>query len=248
MKKRFMLFVLAFPLFAFAFPSGASEYGDILPSWFIPLRDAVYEQKLGADEVYPIYLQTRKKCESELSGDALGTALSRCDYFMGRVYQFYKLDDKALALYESGYDAAKKALSVKESAAAWELSASHLSQLCMLKSYAFVMKNGLDVEKFCKNALKLDKKNAPAYYMIASRWVYAPWPLNDTPKGITMMKEMLDGRAALQKDDLFNVYSAIAYAYIRDKNKTEAKIWLDKSLEIYPTNKYVGVELKAKLD
>ena len=49
-----------------------------------------------------------------------------------------------------------------------------------------------------------------------------------------------DPNNRLEKDDKFNVMSAIGYGYIERKDTENATIWLKKSLEIYPTNKYVN--------
>lgn len=233
-------------LVVLALPLTAQSYRDTIPQWLIPLRDALYEQVLPSAAALPIYNAAKNKAQSELSGAEQLSILSRCDYFMGRIYQLYKENDKALKCYQTGLDAAERSLDIKETAIGWEMRAANLSQMCMLKPKAWVMANGLNVEKFSKNALKLDSRNAPAQYMIASRWVYAPWPFNDTPKGIKMMKEILTGAYDLQKDDLFNAYVALAYAYLHDNNKSEALVWIAKALSIYPTNKYIGVELKSK--
>ena len=74
--------------------------------------------------------------------------------------------------------------------------------------------------------------------MIAARWVYAPSPFNNYRKGIEMMSA-IPSESNMEKDDMFNVYSAIGYAYVQQKKYAQAKPWLLKSLEIYPTNKYV---------
>jgi tetratricopeptide (TPR) repeat protein len=53
------------------------------------------------------------------------------------------------------------------------------------------------------------------------------------------MMEAIIKEADMQKDDEFNVYSSIGYAYIQQKKYSEAKPWLLKSLEVYPSNKYI---------
>jgi Tfp pilus assembly protein PilF len=53
-----------------------------------------------------------------------------------------------------------------------------------------------------------------------------------------MMSAVLN-ESDMDKDDMFNVYSAIGYAYVQQKKYTQARPWLLKSLEVYPTNKYV---------
>ena len=244
MKKMFLLSLLTMvTLNSFA----AETYRDKLAPWLIQLRDAVYEQVLGVDAVYSRYTAAKTRAEAELSGAERLNALSLCEYFMGRTYQYYKQDNKALECYEKGYSIAENSLKTRETSDGWVLRSNNLAQMCTIKSTAFVMANGLDVGKYASNALKLNSRNSTAQHTIASRWIYAPAPFNDTKKGISMMKEILSGNYEMQKDDLFNVYTALAYGYLRDKNKDEARIWIDKALTIYPSNKYVGQELKGQL-
>jgi tetratricopeptide (TPR) repeat protein len=107
------------------------------------------------------------------------------------------------------------------------------------------MANGLNVEKYAKNALALNSRNAAAQYIAAARWVFAPAPLHNHKKGIQMMEAILT-ESDPEKDDYFNVYSAIAYAHIQQKKYAEARPWLVKSLEIYPTNKFAAELLEKK--
>jgi hypothetical protein len=116
--------------------------------------------------------------------------------------------------------------------------ASHYGQACMLKSRAWVMANGLKVEQNAKKALALDSRNAACLYMVASRWVFGPGAFGNPKRGITELEAILADEASLQKDDLFNVYSAMGYAYIRIKKNQEALPWIKKSLALYPTNKF----------
>jgi tetratricopeptide (TPR) repeat protein len=156
---------------------------------------------------------------------------------MGRAYQYEGRNGEAAARYGEGMDWAEQALKERPSAEAWQMRAENLSQSCAVRSTGFAMANGLNVEKFAKNALARNPRNAAAQYMIAARWVFAPSPFNNYRKGIEMMNAILT-EADPEKDDLFNVYSAVGYAYVQQKKYAEARPWLLKSLEIYPTNKY----------
>ena len=225
----------------------AESWRDRLPSWLLALRDAVYEQKMGTEAVYSVYSTAKSRAETELSGVEKLNALSLCEYFMGRTYQYYKQDSRALSSYEGGLALAERSLKEKETSDGWVLRSNNLAQIITLKNWTYAMAHGLDVAKFAENALKINSRNATARYIIASRWVYAPQPFHDIPKGISLMKEIISGNYELQKDDLFNVYSSLAYAYLRDKNKTEARTWIEKALTIYPSNKYVSQELKSQL-
>jgi len=51
------------------------------------------------------------------------------------------------------------------------------------------------------------------------------------------MQEILSGKYDLQKDDRFNALISVAFGYDRNKKKSEALPWIEKALEIYPTNK-----------
>lgn len=243
-KLQLILFFAAVSIFAD--DTAGIVYRDTIPIWLVPLRDAVYEQILTADEVYPIYEKAKTKALSDTNGAAQFYLLARCEYFMGRVYQYYKLNDSALKHYESCYDYAEKSLANAETSQGWEMYGAAVAQLCTVKPKSWLIQNGTRTEKYAKVALKLEPRNAHAQFLIASRWVYAPWPLNKTEKGIEMMKKILTD-ADMQKDDLFNVYTALAFGYLRDNKNSAAEKWIDLALTIYPTNKIVGVEFKKRI-
>jgi tetratricopeptide (TPR) repeat protein len=203
------------------------------------LREAIYEQKLHADEIVPIYTEVKKQAGVSLSGAELFVMLSRCEYMMGRAFQEDGRTQEAVTCYERGIALAEAALAVRPVSGAYEMLSGCYGQACMLKSVAWVMANGLKVESSAKKALALDSGNAAASYFIASRWAFGPGVLGDPKRGIKEMHAILDGNAALQKDDLFNCYSAIAYAYERLKQYQDAQVWVTKALELYPTNKFV---------
>ena len=221
--------------------AGVPASGDTLPEWFIPLREAVYEQKLNADEITPLYRNISAQANGTLSGQALCVMLSRCEYMMGRSLQYEDRKDEAAAFYERGMNYAQEALDLKPSPEGWQMLAENISQSCAVRSTAWAVSNGLKVERYAKNALNMDSGNTAAQYMIAARYVYAPAPFHNFKKGIQMMEAIIDGfDSRLQKDDRFNVLSAIGYAYYQQKMKTDAKIWFIKALEIYPDNKFAG--------
>ena len=173
--------------------------------------------------------------------------LSRCEYMMGRVYQIDGRNDEAVACFERGMGLAEKSLGARPSPEAYEMLASNVGQACMLKGRAWVMANGLKVEQNAKRALDLDPRNAASQYMIASRWAFGPGPFGNPQRGIDEMGAILTGGADLQKDDFFNVYSAIAYAYVRLKKKPDALPWIRKALELYPTNTFAR-DLLAQIE
>jgi tetratricopeptide (TPR) repeat protein len=223
---------------AFFLIPGVILYADPLPDFYIPLRDAVYEQNLRADEITALYRKTKEQAETALSGAEQCIVLSRCEYMMGRAYQYEERKDEAAARYEAGIAWAEKALDAGAGAEAWQMLAENISQSCAVRSVSYAMANGLKVEKYAKNALELNPRNAAALYMTAARWIFAPPPFHNYKKGIQLMEDIITS-GDMQRDDTFNVYSAIGYAYYQQKKFTEARPWFLKSLEVYPTNKYV---------
>ncbi|MCL2067776.1 MAG: tetratricopeptide repeat protein [Treponema sp.] len=212
-------------------------FAESLPPWFVPLRDAVYEQQLKADEVTPLYREVTDTARQELTGAPLYVMLSRCEYMMGRVYQFDERKDEAAARYSEGISWAERAIEIQETDEAWRMLAENISQSCVVRSTAYAMANGLKVERYSKNALALNGRNAAAQYMVAARWVFAPAPFHNYRRGIEMMNAIFT-EGDMEKDDLYNVYSAIGYAYVQQKRYADARPWLLRALEMYPTNKY----------
>jgi tetratricopeptide (TPR) repeat protein len=159
---------------------------------------------------------------------------------MGRAYQDNKLAGEAVACFEKGIERAEEALAIQADSGAYEMLAANIGQVCMLKPVPWVMANGLRVEQNAKKALALNPRSAAANYLIASRWVFGPGLLGNPKKGIAEMEAILNNSEDLQKDEFFNVYSAIGYGYIQLKKHQDALPWVQKSLAIYPSNKFAG--------
>jgi tetratricopeptide (TPR) repeat protein len=207
--------------------------------WLLPLREALYEQQLNTDQIRPIYLAARTAAQAQNSGTALDLAFSRCEFLMGRALAEDKRNDEARVHFVEGMRLAEKALEAAPSAEAWLIRAENLSQNCALGPWTYTAANGLNVEKYAKEALALDRRNAAAQYLVAARWVFAPAAFRNLNRGIDMMTSILD-EGDVGKDDLFNVYSAIGYGLIQQRKHSEARPWLLKALEIYPTNKHAA--------
>jgi tetratricopeptide (TPR) repeat protein len=222
-------------------------YADAFPDWFLPLRDAIYEQNLKADQVAPLYREVKGRAERELSGYRRCLILSRCEYMMGRAYLYEERKDDALEKFDAGMAQAQQSLDLEASPEGWVMLAENLSQACSIRPVGYVMRNGLKVEQYAKNALALDGGNTAAQILIASRWVYAPSPFNNLRRGIQMMEDILNNfDERLPRDDRFNVNLAIGYAYLQQKKPRDAGIWLERARSVYPTNKYVQ-ELLGKI-
>jgi tetratricopeptide (TPR) repeat protein len=212
--------------------------GETLPDWFLPLRDAIYEQKLTAKEVEPIYNEVCARARNSLSGSSQYIMLSRCEYMMGRAYAYEEKKEDAVKHYNEGINYAQGAMKLQESAEAWVMLAENISQNCTVRPVSYAMANGLKVEKYAKNALDINGRNAAARLLIAVRWVYAPTPFHNYNRGIQMLTE-IQNNSDMEKDDRFNAFLATGYGYIQQKNNIQAHLWLSRAAEIYPTNKFL---------
>jgi len=95
----------------------------------------------------------------------------------------------------------------------------------------------MKIGKIAKQALDADPKNGAALYLLSAQHIYAPSPFNNYRRGIKEMQQILDTSGVrLENDDLFNITSALAYVYIRQEKYDEALPWIQKALEVYPTN------------
>jgi len=225
-----------------------SLYGEV-PPWLTAFRDAVYSQNLSIAEAERLFQEADRQARERLNGSALYAALSRCEYFLGRVYQDQNRKDEAASHYEKGVTWAEKSLAEVGAAAvkaeAHEMIASNIGQLCMIRSKTWVMSNGLKVEENAKKARQFDSRNAGALYLLASRWAFGPGVFGDPKRGITELEAILN-QANLEKDTLFNVYSALGYACLRLNRNEEALTWVQKSLALYPTNKF-ALDLQSQI-
>jgi len=215
-------------------------FGEDLPEWYTVLRDAVYSQNLSSREIAPIFNTAKGQAVKELSGVNLSVMLSRCEYMMGRSFQLEEKNTEARACFEKGLAYAQESLDMKASPEGWQMLSENISYLCTVRSNAWVMANGLKVERYAKSALELDPGNTAAQFLVAARWVYAPSPFHNYKRGLQMMEAINnDYSSRLHRDDRFNVYLAIGYAHNQQKRSGDARIWFLKALDVYPDNKYV---------
>jgi len=223
------------------------------PPWLEGFRDAVFSQNVTVDEAERLFLEADRQARENLNGSALYAALSRCEYFLGRVYQDHSRKDEAGIHFEKGLKLAEESLArgdgadLSVRAESHEMIASHIGHLCMIKPTAWVMANGLKVEENAKKALRLDGRNARALYMLSSRWVFGPGILGDPKRGIAEMQAILNGQVDMEKDSYYNVYVALGYAHMRLDRYQEALSWVQKSLALYPTNKF-ALDLQAQIE
>ncbi|MCL1992446.1 MAG: hypothetical protein FWG66_05825 [Spirochaetes bacterium] len=226
-------------IFTLIFFAGLSSgiHAANLPPWFVSLREAVYGQQLTANQIEPMAREAAARANAELSGSDLFVMLSRIEFMMGRAYQNDERNRDAANRYSEGLRWAERALQEGPSAEAWEMMSVNIAQSSVVRSTLFAMTNGLRVERYARNALAINSRNATAQHMIAGRWVFAPAPFNNLERGLDMMKAILS-ESDMDDHERFNTYAAIGFAYVQMRRPQEARPWVARALEIYPTNKF----------
>ena len=215
-------------------------------SWFTDFRDAVFGQNISIAEAQVLFNTADRQARETLNGSALYVMLSRNEYLMGRVYQDLEMNNEAVARFENGISLAERSLAEGENAEAFQMIASLVGQLCMIKPTAWVMANGLRVERNARRALQIDSRNAAALYLLAARWAFGPGLFGNPRRGITELEAILNGPAVLQKNDYFNVYSALAFANNRLNRHQGALSWIQRALALYPTNRF-ALDLQSEI-
>jgi len=212
------------------------------PDWMIPLRDAIYEQVLPADDVRHAYLAAQSAARGLPAGAGRDIELSRAEFFMGRALLFEERGAEARAHFAEGLRLAEAAVAAAPgSADAWVLRAENLSHKIQADGRrTFAMRHGLDVTRFAERALEIDPRSAAAQYLVAARYVFAPGILGNINRGVGMMKAIYNGGGDMGRDDLFNVASAIGWGRVQQGNFGEAVPWLQRALEVYPTNRFAA--------
>jgi tetratricopeptide (TPR) repeat protein len=237
--RELILRLLSAVLLVVSFVAVPILMADTLPEWQLALREAVFGHTLSADGMRSLYVQATEAAKQNLAGASLDLSLSRIELLMGRALLDEERNEDARPHFAEGLRLARRAQEAVNSAEAWVLMAENISRLCQIGPLAFTVANGLNVERWAKNALVIDSRNAAAQRLIASRWVFAPGILGNPRRGVEMMKAILED-GDMGRDDRFNVYSAIGYGYLQMRRPADARPWLLQALELYPANRFVN--------
>lgn len=159
------------------------------------------------------------------------------------LFDFYSARKEAIDYYELSLEFIKKELdSYTKDVAKDEnyaqflaLKADSISQLCLLKSLSYTVGNGLSVARFAKEVLSIIPNDNRAKMLIASSKIYPPKIYGGDPQdGIKLLNEI--SLTDIGDEERFNIYSGYGYCYARLGQKTNALSYIQKALDIYPTN------------
>jgi tetratricopeptide (TPR) repeat protein len=163
---------------------------------------------------------------------------------MGLSFQVEGKKNEAAAFYEQGIAWAEESLARRPTSEGYRLLGTNISLLCgARRSYALAHFGG--IEENADRAIDLDPQNLGAHYLIAAKYVAAPWPFGNVRKGASLLEEITRKNIAdMEREDLFNLYLMLELACIKLRRNKEAQIWHEKAVLLYPSNNFISVLLK----
>jgi tetratricopeptide (TPR) repeat protein len=234
-RKILLFFILLFP---------AALHAQVFPASFCLFRETVYAQNTALLEAMRLYTQAKEGLASELAGAELYAALSRCEYLMGLSFQMEGKKAEAAAFYEQGIAFAEASLARRPTSEGYRLLGTNISLLCGARP-SYGLANFSRIEESARKAIELDGQNLTAYYLIAAKYVAAPWPFGNVRKGITLLEEIAaQDTGSMEKEDRFNLYMMLELACLKLKRSEEARIWHERAFSLYPENTFISALLK----
>jgi tetratricopeptide (TPR) repeat protein len=236
LKNTSVFFILLF--------SAAILHANTFPESFCTFRETVYAQNTNLLELMRLYTQAKEDIERTFTGVDLYTCLSRCEYLMGLSFQIEGKKNEAAAFYEQGIAWAEESLTWRPTSEGYRLLGTNISLLCgARRSYA--LSHFSRIEENANKAIDLDPQNLTAYYLIAAKYVVAPWPFGNVRKGASLLEEIIrQNIEVMEQEDRFNLYLMLELACIKLKRNADAQIWHEKASALYPTNNFINVLLK----
>ena len=203
------------------------------------LHDAFYNDTVTTMEQYEkLFQDAVREAEKTPAGVTRNVNLAWCYYLMSRICGNFGDTKRAEKLGDTAYDYADDARDAVENAETVLIYTNAIAQNCTVKSFFYMMAQGIRVNGLAKDVLKYDPTCASAMYLRNAQTIYAPSPFYDYKDGVKCMKAILaDPNAKFEPFDLFDVNISLAYALINLKQKEEAVPYLAEAAKIYPANR-----------
>jgi len=238
MKRTISFYILLFlPL---------AIYSQVFPNSFTFFRDTVYLQNNSLLDTMRLYTAAKQDIENSLTGADLYLALSRCEYLMGISFRVEGRNSEAAAYFEQGIAFAEESIEQRPTSEGYRLLGVNISFLCEVRR-SYGLKNLGKIEENANKALELDPNNLAARYLIAAKYVSAPWPFGNVNKGLALLEEITkQNYLSMDKEDLFNLYLMFEAACLKQRKTRDAQIWHERGAAIYPTNNFISQLVNLK--
>ena len=239
--KIIFIIIISFILFT---GSLSATQAQVYPNSFNSLRDAVYMQNRSLLETMRLYTAAKQDIENLFTGADKYLALARCEYFMGITYKASDKNNEAAAFFEQGIALSEEALAIRITSEGYLLLGSGISFICEIRT-SYGLRNHGKIEENARKALELDPNNLMAQHLIATFYIFAPWPVGNIKKGESLLREILDQNyLSLNRDDLFNLYLMLQAACLKQRKNQEAQMWRERGAALYPTNDFISLMVK----
>lgn len=259
-----MTICLTFLFISTGLSAASAEAGEIIEK----LKEDVFHQDLGDEEVkyrYNTYSEELDQLQGRLSETESLYYKSLLEYWMGRAYQsfdsietvirhhqdvqdgrYLKLKQHYSALeqtvnhYDLSLQAIEAYLKIQKDSEGLRLYSEVQGQMILLRPPGYAIRNGLSVQRTLKKSLKLDPNNIKSRIMDGASDIYTPSAYGgNIDKGIKKLEE-IETLPGCDREDIFNIYTGIAYGLIVSDRTVEADPWLIKAGQIYPHNIYLN--------
>jgi tetratricopeptide (TPR) repeat protein len=190
-------------------------------------------------QIVRLYGAVKTEIEQTLTGVDLYIALSRCAYLVGITFQTESRKSEAAAYYDQGIAWAEDSLSIMPTSEGYQYLAANIALSCWVRPRSYAFANFGKIEEYAQRALALNPQNWAAQYIVAAKYIQAPWPVGNMKKGTTLLREIISRNIeSLEREDLCNIYLAMAVVSQKEKKTEEERIWQGRALALYPTNRF----------
>jgi tetratricopeptide (TPR) repeat protein len=216
-----------------------AQNSQTLPHSFYVFRDAVYMQNTSAVQIVRLYTAAREEIEQALAGANQYIALSRCAYLAGVTFQAEGRKNEAAAYYDQGIAWAEDSIALRPTSKGYQYLAANIALSCWVRPRSYALANIGKVDEYAQKALDLNPQNYAAQYIIAAKYIQAPWPVGNIKRGTRLLQEILSHDLdSLEREDLCNIYLAMAVVCQREKKNSDEGIWQERALALYPGNRF----------
>lgn len=259
-----IIICLTFLFTSASLSAGSAEAAEIVES----LREDVFHQDLRDEEVksrYNTYSAELDQLQDSLSVTESLYYRSLLEYWMGRAYQsfdnietvirhhqdvqdghylklkqHYSALDQTVYHYDLSLNAIEAYLKIQKDSEGLRQYSEVQGQMILLRPPGYAIRNGMSVQRTLKKSLKLDPNNIKSRIMDGASDIYTPKAYGgNIDKGIKKLEEIVS-LPACDREDVFNIYTGIAYGLIVTDRTGEADSWLKKAGQIYPHNIYLN--------
>jgi len=217
-----------------------SMYARVPTVTFSTFRDTVYLQNEDLAEIGRLYAAAKQEIENTFTGVDKYLALSRCEYLMGISFRVEGRNNESAAFFEQGIVWAEESITIRPTSEGYRLLGVNISFLCEVRP-SFGLRNIGRIEENANKALELDPSNLMAQYLIASKYIIAPWPYGNVRRGAALLEEITrQNYLSMDREDLFSLYLMLEAACLKQKKNQEAQVWRDRAAAIYPGNNLIS--------